>query len=129
LVLLYVIVNSPSILVNVCLYRVDSIFVKKETLVTKVVKKGVKPDFKPLIPYVPEKENENEQGENPVAVKLHGYAIPNPTTDFLPLFYQSTIEHFFKWVLALKTNECYSWFQVHRNNLTHHTLCRDGTMG
>jgi hypothetical protein len=43
------------------------------------------------------------------------YVIPNPTTDFLPLFYQGTIEQFFKWVLALKSimvghtfRECYA---------------------
>jgi hypothetical protein len=69
-----------------------------------MVKKGVKLDFKLPTLFITEKLN--EQGETPVAVKLHhaddGYVIPNPTTECLPLFYQGNIEQFLKWVLSLK---------------------------
>jgi hypothetical protein len=52
-----------------------------------MVKMGVKPDFKPPIPFIHEKEKEKESAhcEKPVAVKLqhgaNGVATPNPTTE------------------------------------------------
>jgi hypothetical protein len=53
------------------------------------------------------KENELESGEKPIVVQLQhaadGIAIPNPTTEYTPFFYQYTIEKFFKWILSLKT--------------------------
>jgi hypothetical protein len=70
-----------------------------------MVKKVVKSDCKPSIPFSSEKEKENEQGDKIVALKLQhaddGSTIPNPTTEFSPLFYPGTVEHLFKWVLAL----------------------------
>jgi hypothetical protein len=69
--------------------------------------KGAKHDFKPPVPFIPENEKETAQGEKPVAVKLqhddNRLAIPNPTTEYLPLFYQGTIEQYFKWVQTLSS--------------------------
>jgi hypothetical protein len=64
------------------------------------MKKGFMPHFKPSIHFTPLEGNAIALGEKSIAVKLQhaadGKAIPNPITEYMALFYQGTVEQFFK---------------------------------
>jgi hypothetical protein len=97
LVLPKVIVNSLSMNGFVLLSQSQYSFFQG-TLVTTMLKKKSKPDFKPPVPFVPGKEKDNSNCYKSLDVKLQhaadSTAIPNPTTEHLPFFYQGKTEQF-----------------------------------
>jgi hypothetical protein len=71
-----------------------------------VKKKSNKPDCKVPLPFILEKDKDEDPKERSVAVKittnLAGEALPNPTTEFQPIFNRGTVEQYFKWISSLQ---------------------------
>jgi hypothetical protein len=83
-------------------------FLPKNYLVAIMAKNKDKPDFKPTVPFVPEKDKDNVSGEKPVA--LSSSSILMMVLQYLillrsicPCFIKERLSSFFKWVTSITT--------------------------
>jgi hypothetical protein len=72
---------------------------------TMMKKKSNEAEFKIPIPFIAEKDKDKDPKEKSVEVKLTsnlaGETVPNPTTEFQPVFNRGTVEQYFKWISSL----------------------------
>jgi hypothetical protein len=70
-----------------------------------VKKKSNKPDAEVPIPFIVDKDKDEDPKEKSVVVKLTtnlaGETLPNPTTEFQPIFNRSAVEQYFKWISSV----------------------------
>jgi hypothetical protein len=64
------------------------------------------PDYKVPIPLIPEAEKDPDEGDKKgdsmkLTLDINGTFIDNPTTQVQPVYNQSTVEQYFKWIKSL----------------------------